>query len=882
MADSLEREYRPARDESQSAHLQAIVDKMAKTLPNTHIHFKVLLVDSSEVNGFSIAGGHIYLTRKLAAAAQSDDELAAVLGHEMGHIVSHQFVFETTRDLQRLLGITSVGDRADVYAKFQKLMDARYLDKHPGKGGDSDDKQDEADRIGVYVAAAAGYKVQAGAELWNRVTFTEGKTGSRFGDLFGMTKPTEKRLRGMLKMSLALPPGCGSQVQISGPEFAAWHRSVIANQAAASTAHIEALAEVKLTPPLRMDLDRLRFSRDGKMVLAQDEGSVFAMSREPFAVKFRFDAVDALPAEFSPDSKKIVFGTPGLHTEEWSVTDQKLIAAHEPLARHTCTEAKLSPDGRTVVCIVLNYESLMVDLALLDAETGNPVWEKSGFFEPSYAFAIRLIVSHVEESTEELMPSSFSADGNYLLIGPAEVKIAFDMRTRTPIKIGGDLKNKVTGAYAFMGSDRVAGVNLVNNKDSGVFSFPEGKQIEKHAFAFRTLKSVSGMGEDEFVMSADLKDYGVGIVDLRASQYVLATKTLAIDAWNGYVTSENGDGSVAMMRLDKGKIQPGSQRLTLPVSPLGTLRSIAVSPDGKFLAMSTRGHGGVWNLTTGERVFQTRGFSNAAWDDNEHVYAEFPKFGPAERRVVMMCVSPHSSKDMTYTIDAKKMHMEFGHLVEWKDEKKGPSELVMYQVADANQKWSHRFEDNNVRYTTSYGGKYLIFTSSIKANAVKNRMKVNPALAAEAAAIKNKDGGRLVEVLDLASGKTSAEMVLELPLTFAGTNGLDVAGDTLYVQGSDNRTMAYSLTSGKQLRQLFGFVVAVDPETGRVCTKNRRDEAVVYDAEGKELAHFRSGSPLRYASFNEGGKKLILVTADQTVRVVDAAKGDAGTALASN
>jgi myo-inositol-hexaphosphate 3-phosphohydrolase len=87
----------------------------------------------------------------------------------------------------------------------------------------------------------------------------------------------------------------------------------------------------------------------------------------------------------------------------------------------------------------------------------------------------------------------------------------------------------------------------------------------------------------------------------------------------------------------------------------------------------------------------------------------------------------------------------------------------------------------------------------------------------------------------------------------------------LYVSGEDNRTMVYALSTGKQLRQMFGEVEAVDPETGRVCTGNRRDEAVVYDAEGKELAHYHLGDAIRFGHFRNHGKELVVLTADQTV-----------------
>ena len=95
---------------------------MLAALPTTSIQFHYSLVESPEVNGFSYAGGHIHhITRKLIASAHSEDEIAGVIAREMGHILTHQGAIETTADLKRLLGITSVGDRADIYAKYQLL-----------------------------------------------------------------------------------------------------------------------------------------------------------------------------------------------------------------------------------------------------------------------------------------------------------------------------------------------------------------------------------------------------------------------------------------------------------------------------------------------------------------------------------------------------------------------------------------------------------------------------------------------------------------------------------------------------------------------------------------------------------------------------------------
>jgi predicted Zn-dependent protease len=71
-ADLTERDIQPVRDAALGARLQRIADRLVATLPPTTIHFKVMLVDSDEINGFSIAGGHVYILRKRRRAGGGD------------------------------------------------------------------------------------------------------------------------------------------------------------------------------------------------------------------------------------------------------------------------------------------------------------------------------------------------------------------------------------------------------------------------------------------------------------------------------------------------------------------------------------------------------------------------------------------------------------------------------------------------------------------------------------------------------------------------------------------------------------------------------------------------------------------------------------------
>jgi Peptidase family M48 len=866
MADMIESQYRPVQDPAENEYLARISKRLLAALPPTTIQFRVILVDSPEVNGFSLAGGRVYLTRKLVANANSEDEVAAVIAHEMGHILSHQFAVETTADLKRLLGVTSVSDKADIYAKFQRIVDASMKDKHPSAGGDTPEKQDEADTVAVFASAAAGYRPQAYAEFWNRMFFVDGKVGGRLSDFFGTTKPESKRLRAILKLVNALPPGCGASESSASTEFQHWQTLVIANQSAAIDASAKPLSEITLTPPLRMDLDRVRFSRDGKYILAQDESSIAVLSRDPFSLLFRFDAERALPAEFSPDSSRIVFHTPGLHTEEWSVLDRKMVASHEPIARHECIQTKLAPDGRTIFCLSMRDEGygIFADATLLDSATGEVVFQKKNFFLPNLLFLLTLAYWQNSAVPPDILLSSFSADGNFLLIGPGSEKLAFDLRSRTQIPLGKELKN-INGVYAFLGSDKIVGVRSPDYKESGIFGFPDGKRLQTFELRLGDLESISS---GNYVASQNIDGFAIGLADLSAHKFVLGSKTPTMDVWDGWVISENADGSILMQKLQDSSAPHRSA--VVPLSPLGPNLTSAISADDRFLALSTRTRSGVWDLSTGKRLILARRFTSAVFAPDDTLYAEFPKFDKEERGIHHLAFQPLTSA--LSTKEDEHTYLASGILQEWKSGKKDAT-LIVHNIADNSILWQRTFAGGEPARTNNLLAGQTILSFPFKTDFAKSRLKAVATLAAQAATIKDKDAGRVIQILDNGNGNILHEVAVGVPLTYYGVAGINVVGDKLYLTSDDNRTMVYDLATGAQLRQFFGFVIALDPATSRICAVNRRDEAIVYDTDGKQLADFYMGSPLRFATFQPNtptpGSRIILLTADQKIRTME-------------
>ena len=208
IAEHIQRSFRVIDDEEITNYLNLIGQRIVKHLPPTNLRFKFMLVDIPDANAFVLPGGRVYVSRKLVSLAQSEDEIAGVIGHEIGHLLARQLSTQMTRRFREVLGVTEVKDRRDIFEKYNQLVENSA--RKPKSFGGSDREKDQivADQIGLFAAASAGYDPQGNANFFDRITENKGDTGNFFSELFGTTKPEAKRLREMLKGLASLPASC--------------------------------------------------------------------------------------------------------------------------------------------------------------------------------------------------------------------------------------------------------------------------------------------------------------------------------------------------------------------------------------------------------------------------------------------------------------------------------------------------------------------------------------------------------------------------------------------------------------------------------------------------------------------------------------------------
>ena len=123
--------------------------------------FNVTLLNSSVDNAFAIPGGYVYVTRNLLALMNDEAELAAVLGHEVGHVAArHSAKREKTATRNSILGALGqllVGSVAGNSQVGQLLTRGIGTGAQLATLGFSRSQETQADDLGINYLAGAGY-----------------------------------------------------------------------------------------------------------------------------------------------------------------------------------------------------------------------------------------------------------------------------------------------------------------------------------------------------------------------------------------------------------------------------------------------------------------------------------------------------------------------------------------------------------------------------------------------------------------------------------------------------------------------------------------------------------------------------------------------------
>ena len=212
-------------DENLQNYVNRVGQRVVRFCHRPDIAYYFTVVDQRAVNAFAVPGGHVFITRGLLEKLDSEAQLAAILGHEVGHVVAR----DTMAALSRQIGMTALvaaaavgdagGDLTQAAGFITGVLTLQY----------SRDDEKAADLVGMAYMIQAGYDPQGAVQTMrilqelqtvrhieffsthpnpdNRIAYLEDRIERRYAAMGGLKMGKEEYEQNVLAVLKKRPMG---------------------------------------------------------------------------------------------------------------------------------------------------------------------------------------------------------------------------------------------------------------------------------------------------------------------------------------------------------------------------------------------------------------------------------------------------------------------------------------------------------------------------------------------------------------------------------------------------------------------------------------------------------------------------------------------------
>lgn len=173
LTKEVESKFKIDNNSAYNERVQTIGQKIVTYCDRQDIFYEFKVVKDKEINAFALPGGFTYFNRGLLDAT-NDEELAAVIAHEIGHIVARHGV----KKLQTQLGVDLLVSIVLGRQNEQELRRLLGLSFNILSLGYSRKDELQADRLGIRYMGLAGYNRQGMVSLFEKLK-------NKYGDVAG-------------------------------------------------------------------------------------------------------------------------------------------------------------------------------------------------------------------------------------------------------------------------------------------------------------------------------------------------------------------------------------------------------------------------------------------------------------------------------------------------------------------------------------------------------------------------------------------------------------------------------------------------------------------------------------------------------------------------
>lgn len=196
MTQEVKKQYKLNNDQAALRRINTIGQKLISVCDRKDIPYNFFVIEDKEINAFALPGGYIYVYTGLLNIS-TDDELAGVLAHEIGHIAARHPVkkIEVTLGYQILAGLISNNDIQKIATLGFNIINLGYS------------REDErlADKLSVRYSYLANFNPQGTISMFKKIQRESQKQGKKQGPIFlSSHPPIEERIKNIEEEIMAL------------------------------------------------------------------------------------------------------------------------------------------------------------------------------------------------------------------------------------------------------------------------------------------------------------------------------------------------------------------------------------------------------------------------------------------------------------------------------------------------------------------------------------------------------------------------------------------------------------------------------------------------------------------------------------------------------
>lgn len=188
-------DYGQNEDRRLNTYIAGVGGAVAKTSHRPGMPYSYRVLDANHINAYTFPGGTMAVTRGILVELESEAELAALLGHEIGHVNARHAAERATKGMlaQTAIGIAAAavgnGGTQQVVAGLGMISATALLAKY------SRDNEREADQLGMDYSVSAGANPQGMVDLMNMLNSLHSQSPGALQIMFSSHPMSDERLR---------------------------------------------------------------------------------------------------------------------------------------------------------------------------------------------------------------------------------------------------------------------------------------------------------------------------------------------------------------------------------------------------------------------------------------------------------------------------------------------------------------------------------------------------------------------------------------------------------------------------------------------------------------------------------------------------------------